>query len=151
MVAKFENDIFNPISEEELAVTIRSPEKGGQDQIEDLTLAERMRDFEILVAEKAAHLESLWKAWHATHLELVCLAIEVLGLDGVELAFDHDNKTIAAKINAVVDANKEHEARRTLFKEEATKLERSIRTVAQETVNNLSDQEKVRYPVEFLA
>jgi hypothetical protein len=151
IVAEHEDNIFKPISEERLEITKSSPEKNGQALKQHVTLAGRMREFETLVATEATHLEALWKEWHATNLELVCLAIEVLGPDGVELAFNQDDKRTAAQINAAVDASRGDEARHNAFKEQAADMEHLVSMNAQETVNSLIEQEKVRQPFDVLA
>jgi hypothetical protein len=142
-VAEYEGIIFKPISEERLEIIAGWPEKNGQSCKQLSTLAHRMKDFETIVATEAAHLENLWKDWHATNLELVKLAIEVLGRDAAELALSREDNDLAAQMNAAAVASRRHEARRTALKEQAADLERTIRTTAGETINNLDEQEKV--------
>ncbi len=110
-----------------------------------------MRDFEKTVAAEAARIDMLWKEWHAANLELVCLAIEVFGPDGVSLAYEQSDGTTAAQVNAAIDANRGYEARRTDFNDRAAGLETSLRTTAEEAINNLNEQEKVRWPLECIA
>ena len=143
-MADFEDDIFKPISEERLEITSGSPGKDGQTRKQHATLAERMRDFEKTVAVEAAHLEKLWKEWQETQLELVCLAIEVLGKDGVGFLFDKDDRALAARVHAAVQSSREHDASHADIKEKAAHLDRSIRKAADETINDLNEQEKVR-------
>lgn len=145
LVAEYENHIFKSISEDRLEIIGGSPEKNGRAQKQHVTLADRMRDFEQVVSEEAARIETLWKEWHVTNLQLACLAVEVLGPDGVELAFNQENKSLAAQMTAAVDANRRHEARRADYKEQAAELESSIRLTARETISNLHEQEKVRW------
>jgi hypothetical protein len=101
-----------------------------------------MREFEQVVSTEAAHLETLWKGWHATSLELACLAVEVLGPDGVALASNPDNQSTAAHVTAA-NANSARMATRAAFNERAAELESSVRRTAEETISNLNEQEKV--------
>lgn len=103
-----------------------------------------MRDFEKVVAAETSHLERLWEEWHATNLELVCLAIEVLGKDGVELALNENDKITAAQMDAAAEKNKEHEARRADVEREAAGMKSFIHATAEETIKALVEQEKVR-------
>lgn len=151
MVAEYEDGIFKPISEERLEITTGAAENNGQTRKQEATLADRMRDFESILATEAAHLEGLWKEWHATNRELVCLAIEVLGPNGVKLALDQRDGETAALMDAAVDANKGNEARRRALHEQAMELERSIRGTTQEAIRNFKEQEKVSWPSSFVA
>lgn len=103
-----------------------------------------MRDFEKVAAAEISHLERLWEEWQATNLELVCLAIEVLGKDGVELTLNDNDKTTAAQKDAAAEKNSGHEARRTDIKGEAAEMVRSVQMTAEETIKTLIEQEKVR-------
>jgi hypothetical protein len=102
-----------------------------------------MRDFEQVVSTEAAHLETLWKEWHATSLELACLAVEVLGPDGVKLAFNTDDQNTAALVTVAIDAHRARMATRAAVDERAAELEISIRRTAEKTISNLNQQEKV--------
>ena len=144
LVADFESKIFSPISEERLEIVVGSVEKGGQTSVQYATLADRMRDLEKVVSAEAAQLETLWKEWYATNLELVRLAVEVLGPAGVEVSRNQDDKSLAAQVNAAINENRGHEARHTEHTTQATEMERSIRATAREAINNLAEQEKVR-------
>lgn len=150
IVANFEESIFKPISEERLEISSGSPEENAEPQKKYATLAERMRAFEKMFAEKAAHLETLWKEWHATNLELVCLAVEVLGPNGVQLNLSQEEDSDAAKILAALEASSEHECRRANMNEKGADLENSVSALARETVNNLNEQEKVGLSFGFL-
>jgi hypothetical protein len=143
LVADFESKIFSPISEERLEIVVGSVEKGGQTLVQYATLADRMRDLEKVVSAEAAQLESLWKEWHATNLELVRLAVEVLGPAGVKASRSQDDKSLAAQVKAAIDENRRHEARHTEHEKQAAEMERSIRATAREAINNLTEQEKV--------
>jgi hypothetical protein len=146
-VAEYEGNIFKPISEERLEIIAGWSEKNGQPRKQLSTLAHRMKDFGTIVATEAAHLKNLWKDWHTTNLELVKLAIEVLGRDAAELALCREDNDLAAQMNAAVDASRRHDARRTALKEQVADLERTIRMTAGETINNLDEQEKVGKPL----
>lgn len=144
IVAEYEDNIFKSISGERLEITNVPAEKDGQPQKRQASLADRMQEFESVVAAESAHLEKLWKEWHDTNLELVCLAIQFLGPKGVNFAPKQDDTTIAPQMTAAGDANREHEARRIELKEQAAELEKSVRATAEETINHLNEQEKVR-------
>jgi hypothetical protein len=144
IVAEYEDNIFKPISEERLEITSSLPGKNGLTRKEHGSLADRMRDFETIVSIEAAHLGELWKEWQETQLELVCLAIEVLGPEGVELLFNQDDNRLAAKVRMAFESSKEHESTWADVKDKASHIERSVRTIADETTNNLNEQEKVR-------
>lgn len=144
LVADYESKIFSPMCKERLEIVIGSVEKGGKPSVQHATLADRMRDFGKVVSAEAAQLETLWREWYATNLELVRLAVEVLGPDGVEVARNQDDKSLAAQWNASIDANTRHEARRTEHTQQAAEMERSIRATAREAINHLAEQEKVR-------
>ena len=143
LVAEYENNIFQPISEDRLEITSSSPDKNDAPQKQQVTLADRMRDFEQVVSTEAAHLETLWKEWHAASLDLACLAVEVLGPDGVKLAFNTDNQNTATHVTAAIDAHRARLATRAAVNERAAELESSIRRTAEETISNLNQQEKV--------
>jgi hypothetical protein len=148
LVAEYEENVFQPISEQRLEITTGASEKNGKARKQHATLADRMQDFENIVTVKAARLETLWKEWHATNMELVCLAIEVLGQDGVELALGQDkSSSIMAQVDAATSVNRSQEDRRGDYKEQADELGRRIHTTAKETIDNLNEQEKVRWPV----
>ncbi len=143
LVADYESKIFSPICEERLEIVVGSVEKGGQTSVQHATLAERMREFEQVVSAEAAQLETLWKEWYATNLELVRLAVEVLGPDGVEVSRNQDDMSLAAQANGAIDANRRHEARRTEYTDQAAEVERSIGATAKEAIQHLAEQEKV--------
>lgn len=115
----------------------------GQTLRQEATLADRMLDFERTLVAEAAHLEALWKGWHATNRELACLAIEFLGSDGVEIKSDQKDTDTATSFNAALNASKGHGNRRRNLQEQAVDLERSICTIAKETINTFKEQEKV--------
>jgi hypothetical protein len=112
-------------------------------------LADRMHSFEEVVARETVHLESLWKEWHETHLELVFLAVEVLGPDGADLALKEGDNNVAAKKQTAIDGSRELEANRAEVNERVAELEASIRTTAEETINDLTEQEKVRWSSKY--
>lgn len=151
IVADFEDDIFTSISEERLEITSNSPAKDGQTQKQQASLADRMRRFEKIVAAEAAHLEDLWKEWQQTQLELVCLTVEVLGEDGVEILFDQDDKDLRAGIQAALHSSRGHTATAADVKVKTGHIAKSIQTIADETTNHLNEQEKVRVFQESLA
>jgi hypothetical protein len=143
LVADYENKIFQPISEDRLEITSRSPDKNDPPQKQQVTLADRMRDFQQVFSTEAAHLETLWKKWHATSLELACLAVEVLGPDGVKLAFNTENQDTAAHVSAAINAHRAGMATCATVNERAAELESLIRRTAEEAISNLDQQEKV--------
>ncbi len=151
LVADYESKISSPVSEERLEIVSSSVGKNGQTSVQNATLADRMLDFEKVVSAKAAQLETLWKEWFSANLELVHLAVEVLGPDGVEVSHHQDGKSLAAQAYAAVDANRRHEARRTESTQQAAEMEKSIRATAREAIDNLTGQEKVRQLLSFLA
>ncbi|ERF70595.1 hypothetical protein EPUS_02461 [Endocarpon pusillum Z07020] len=142
LVADFESKIFSPISEERLEIVVGSAEEGGQTSVQYATLADRMRDLERVLSAEAAQLESLWKEWYATNLELVRLAVEVLGPVGVKASRNQDDKSLTAQVTAAIDENRGHEARHTEYQKKAAEMERSIRATAREAINHLTEQEK---------
>ncbi len=144
LVADYESKIFSPLGEERLEIVIGSVEKAGQISVQHATLADRMRDFGKVVSAEAAQLETLWKEWYATNLELVRLAVEVLGPDGVEVSRNQDDMSLAAQANGAIDAYRRHEARRVDHTQQAVEMERSIAATAREAIHHLGEQEKVR-------
>ena len=146
VVAKYEDEIFKPISEERLEITMGASEANGQTLRQEATLTDRMLDFERILAAEAAHLEALWKEWHATNRELVCLAIEFLGSDGVHIIPEQKDADTATSFNAAVDASEGRGNRRRDLQRQAVDLERSICTTIQETIDTFKEQEKVRWP-----
>ncbi|KAF7513349.1 hypothetical protein GJ744_009770 [Endocarpon pusillum] len=142
LVADFESKVFSPISEERLEIVVGSAGKDGQTSVQYATLADRMRDLEKVVSAEAAQLESLWKEWYATNLELVRLAVEVLGPARVKASRNQDDKNFAAQVNAAVDENRGHEARHTEYQKQSAEMESSIRATAREAINHLTEQEK---------
>lgn len=144
IVADYEDDIFKSISEERLEITSDASTKDGQTCKQQASLADRMRDFEKIVAVEADHLDQLWREWQKTQLELVCLAIAVLGLEGVELSFDQDDECLRASVQVAVDSCREHEAACADVKKRVGHVEKSIRTIADNAISHLNEQEKVR-------
>lgn len=144
MVAAYEDDIFKPISEERLEITTEPAERSDRSGKKYTTLADQMSGFRQLVETETVNLQRLWKEWHRINLDLVWLAIEVLGPDSVELALDQHDQSISSRKNTAAAENQRHRARQTGFENKSAELIEAIRTAAKETIDVLNEQEKVR-------
>jgi hypothetical protein len=144
IVAEYEDNIFKPISEERLEITTNSLERNGHAQKQHASLADRMNEFGKVVAAEEAHLQRLWKEWQETQTNFVCLAAEVLGPEDINVTFEKTDTLVATAMNAAFAAYKEAEARRSELKDDADGLEESVGMIAEDTLNMLNEQEKVR-------
>ena len=131
--------IFRPLADEQLYVS----NERGENQ-ETWSLGVRMNDFERIRVEEERALEKLWKEWTKIQAEIVCLAVEVLGID-VITTYEGYEEYPGLRENVVV-ARRVHEDERVRYKrvrDEVKMLEKDADRVKEETLEALEAQEKV--------
>jgi hypothetical protein len=103
-----------------------------------------MNEFQQVVETESSHLQTLWKEWHNVKMGLVCVAIEVLGPEGVGFSLGQDDQGIPSRTDTAVDAHQRDQANRAAVREKAGRLKQAIYMTAGKSMDDLYEQEKVR-------
>jgi hypothetical protein len=143
LALEYETRAFQPIGDERLLITTLSPETKAVKERE-VVFGERMQDFQQIVEEEEAAIESLWRQWEGIQIETVCLAIEVLGSNEVILK-EEDKLAIAPeKIDGAIQCYTQHQDALREALDKITAMEGSVKNVASQTIKTLRAQQKVK-------
>ena len=141
-----EKPVLSTVVGEKLRVAIvqQSPRKAEDQQYEIVSLHDRILDFENYVTEKQQLIGKLTNEWNETQMSIICLAIEILGVDalevgeeGVPVSMEMAIMKAAAKSNNSIQ---QHEAVLAKIKD----IEGRIKELTQQTKQTIAEQQEVR-------
>lgn len=142
----YEKNIYRPISGESFEVMPGNAGKKEGKTRQETTLEERMRHFEEVLTTEAARLEQLHRQWFETQLDLISLALEILGSEGLQQEQEGESieaKT-TAKFHAAIKTGTDRAAEQARIEERAKDVENSVKSMGAKAGKELNDNEKVR-------
>ena len=130
------------MADERLLITIQSQEDGVTEKRE-VIFGERMLEFMETVELEERTLDDLWRQWTETQLEMINLAMEVLGPD--EIVID-DEKMSASLQETIERASQVHSQHRSAYNESLESLaniKESAKKISARTLKTLKEQQQV--------
>ncbi len=138
----YEARAFQSVAEERLLITLES-QKDGVVEKREVIFGDRILEFMETAEEEERILDGLWRQWVETQLEMICLAMEVLGPD--EIAID-DGKMAAnlqEKLESAFQIHTQHKNAYSESLERLAAIKESAKKTSARTLKTLKEQQKV--------
>ena len=141
---KVEEPLMRSLAQEILMVAVRIPGEDGRDaeDLQEVLLEDRMEAFETLLDEEDKLLEKLTREWTSVQHEIILLAVEVLGLDRVNIIPEVDEQLRIVLDKAALMHQKiqdQYEEAR----EKVARLQNDAINLTTRTLNDATELEKV--------
>ena len=139
----YETRAFQSIADERLLITTLSPEKKAMRE-EEVVFGERMKEFQHVMEKEEAIIEALWREWEEIQIEMVCLALEVLGPEDVTLEEEKASAITPQKVAGAVHCYLQHQDAFNETLDKTAAIQNSVKKVTSRTLKTLRDQQEVR-------
>ena len=154
IIAEAEATLKKPFAEEILVIRRKTTTADGREVEEkvEVQLGDRMEAFAAYVHAQTDHIARLWDEWTGIQAELVCLAVEILGLDEVELCGKAIEKYQEEMGESLTNAEQKRNAHSLHHGDLVAKLsdfEDKIQDITSKADHDLKEQEKVSDTTSF--
>ena len=154
IIAEAEATLKKPFAEEILVIRRKSMTADGREVEEkvEVQLGDRMEAFAAYVHAQTDYIARLWDEWTGIQAELVCLAVEILGLDEVELCGKEIQKYQEEMNESLTSADQKRNAQSQQHENMLAKLsdfEDKIQDITSKADHDLKEQEKVSDTTSF--
>lgn len=142
LARSIETQLSASIAAQKLAITQERSAKGNERQV--VVFGDRMREFQHILDESEASLQQMWKEWSAVQIEIMGIAVEVLG--PAALMVDQGNLAtgLEEQLQSAVQVNAEDARARNTNQARLQDIERSCQQLCSTTLVETQELQKVR-------
>ena len=137
----YEARAFHSVADERLLIMFEPPNNKVLEKRE-VIFGDRMLEFMHVVEEEEKMLDKLWRQWTGIQLEMICLAMEVLGPDQIVLEEKHMSANVQEKVNAASQIHGQHKQALEETLDKTAAIEESSKKTTARTLKTLKDQQK---------